>query len=454
MDVTNLKAVIAGQSYQALSVYYMELQGLGGPLTVQHLGQLDWDHNPSLVYLWETNEVVGGTGLVEIYKNLWESNNNTRELTWNILARRHAQSDRLWLARFMAVEWSTLAFRAQNNEENFGRETWVLSEKQITPKVTTKIDLVRKELERIAAYEETAWRQWIKDLWLLEGDWNTGYFHQWASQRFKTNCIWKIRTPEGQWVVSEEEIQRCIDSHFREVYASSQPLTVNIAKGTEFLHNMVDASMVEDLLQPYMTLEVSKTLFQMMSQNSPGLDVSLSTAQRRRICSGVSDTVPKSQAPSYWQVPYVDMIKLNFDGQPLSMAWSLESGWLQRMIRGNVRLSYPGSWICMCCRKYFKLLPGEGFPGMKDSAGYYSPLVFSPCYSDDFSLFRPLNGRPELAQATARSESDQTSNSAGFFVKALAAAWPATSTKENAQPTKVTKWYQSRYGLISLELSD
>ncbi|KAL0333024.1 UNVERIFIED_CONTAM: hypothetical protein Scaly_2203900, partial [Sesamum calycinum] len=57
--------------------------------------------------------------------------------------------------------WSrVLAFRAQKKRAQFLEEKLgVLSEKQITPEVTAKIDLVRKELERIAAYEETAWRQ-------------------------------------------------------------------------------------------------------------------------------------------------------------------------------------------------------------------------------------------------------------------------------------------------------
>ncbi|KAL0461832.1 UNVERIFIED_CONTAM: hypothetical protein Slati_0070800 [Sesamum latifolium] len=120
--------------------------------------------------------------------------------------------------------------------------------------------------------KETVWRQRCKELWLREGDRNTGYFHRRASQRFKVNSIRKIRESSGQWVVSKEGIQRCIEAHFREVYASSRPLEEHIAEGMEHLHSVVDTSIVEDLLQPYTALEVSKALFQMAPQKSTGPD--------------------------------------------------------------------------------------------------------------------------------------------------------------------------------------
>ncbi|KAL0412614.1 UNVERIFIED_CONTAM: LINE-1 retrotransposable element O protein [Sesamum radiatum] len=170
-------------------------------------------------------------------------------------------------------QWSKSVFHKQQKRGHLLEEKMArLLGKQVTPEVNAEIDLVRQELERCAAYEETVWRQRCKELWLREGDRNTGYFHRRASQRFKVNSIRKIREPSGQWVVSEEGIQRCIEAHFREVYASSRPLQEHIAAGTEHLHRVVDASMVEDLLTPYTALEVSKALFQMAPQKSPGPD--------------------------------------------------------------------------------------------------------------------------------------------------------------------------------------
>ncbi|KAL0327085.1 UNVERIFIED_CONTAM: hypothetical protein Sangu_1786500 [Sesamum angustifolium] len=81
---------------------------------------------------------------------------------------------------------------------------------------------IRKELEQIAAYNETTWRQRSKDLWLREGDRNTHFFHQRASHRFQTNLIRKIR---GMTVE-------------------------DIALGTAQLLPVVTPSMAEELLLP------------------------------------------------------------------------------------------------------------------------------------------------------------------------------------------------------------
>ncbi|KAL0455128.1 UNVERIFIED_CONTAM: hypothetical protein Slati_0852000 [Sesamum latifolium] len=123
-------------------------------------------------------------------------------------------------------QWSKSVFQAQKKRGQVPKEKMErLLGKQITPEVTAKIDLVRKEPESYADYEEPVSRLRSKEMWLREGDRNIGW-----------------------------------------------PLAENIAKGTEHLHRVVDASMVEDMLQPYTVLKVSKALFQMGPQKSPGPD--------------------------------------------------------------------------------------------------------------------------------------------------------------------------------------
>ncbi|KAL0423348.1 UNVERIFIED_CONTAM: putative mitochondrial protein [Sesamum radiatum] len=48
---------------------------------------------------------------------------------------------------------------------------------------------------------------------------------------------------DGDWVETEEGIRQCIVSHFEGVYASSRPRMEDIAKWTESLSRVVDASM-------------------------------------------------------------------------------------------------------------------------------------------------------------------------------------------------------------------
>ncbi|KAL0378476.1 UNVERIFIED_CONTAM: hypothetical protein Sradi_3153100 [Sesamum radiatum] len=57
---------------------------------------------------------------------------------------------------------------------------------------------------------------------------------------------------------------------FLGVYASSRPQWDDITKGTESLQQVVDVSMVRDLLQPYVEAEVTKTLFRWRLLNLRG----------------------------------------------------------------------------------------------------------------------------------------------------------------------------------------
>ncbi|KAL0388257.1 UNVERIFIED_CONTAM: hypothetical protein Sradi_2707500 [Sesamum radiatum] len=67
-------------------------------------------------------------------------------------------------------------------------------------------------------------------------------------------------------------LAECIVSHFEGLYASSRPRREDIAKGTDSLRLVVDASMAVDLLQPCTEVEVSKALFQIAPLKSPGPD--------------------------------------------------------------------------------------------------------------------------------------------------------------------------------------
>ncbi|KAK4401671.1 putative mitochondrial protein [Sesamum angolense] len=142
----------------------------------------------------------------------------------------------------------------------------------LTPERLEEASALRQELENRAAREETVWRQRSKALWLREGDRNTSFFHRRASQRFQTNLISRIKDSSGEWVEDVDGIRRYIISYFHDVFASSRPQETDIAIGTEHLRQVVDASMAEDLLQPFTAIEVKSALFSMAPLKSPGPD--------------------------------------------------------------------------------------------------------------------------------------------------------------------------------------
>ncbi|KAL0342575.1 UNVERIFIED_CONTAM: hypothetical protein Scaly_1920100 [Sesamum calycinum] len=90
--------------------------------------------------------------------------------------------------------WSRDVFRADKGRLNFlENQLKKLLAGSLTEWIQEEISRTRKELEGLAACGETVWRQRSKDTWLREGDWNTSFFHQRASNRFHTNQIHKIK---------------------------------------------------------------------------------------------------------------------------------------------------------------------------------------------------------------------------------------------------------------------
>ena len=51
----------------------------------------------------------------------------------------------------------------------------------------------REEFKKWALMEETSWRQKSREIWLKEGDKNTGFFHKMANSNRRRNCLKKIK---------------------------------------------------------------------------------------------------------------------------------------------------------------------------------------------------------------------------------------------------------------------
>ena len=54
--------------------------------------------------------------------------------------------------------------------------------------------------------EEVSWRQKLREVWLMEGDRNTGYFHRMTNAHKRRNWLVKIKI-NSSWLLEENEIK-------------------------------------------------------------------------------------------------------------------------------------------------------------------------------------------------------------------------------------------------------
>ena len=82
---------------------------------------------------------------------------------------------------------------------------------------------LKAELRDLLISEEKLRQQRSKLHWLKEGDQNTGYFHSRASQRFRRNCIKRLRNESGEWCEGYDQVADLFYDYFRGLFSTSNP---------------------------------------------------------------------------------------------------------------------------------------------------------------------------------------------------------------------------------------
>ena len=72
----------------------------------------------------------------------------------------------------------------------------------------------RDDYKRWSLLEEASWRQKPRELWLKEGDRNTGFFHKMANSHRRRNAINKVKI-NGRWLTEDTAIQKGIVDEFK-----------------------------------------------------------------------------------------------------------------------------------------------------------------------------------------------------------------------------------------------
>ena len=103
-----------------------------------------------------------------------------------------------------------------------------------------------------------------------EGDRNTRYFHNRASEQRKKNTITGLWNENGQWCEDRSSIAAATLSYFEDIYTSTLPS--RIEEVTQLIPAKVTVDMNESLIKEFTAEEVQTALLQMHPTKAPGPD--------------------------------------------------------------------------------------------------------------------------------------------------------------------------------------
>ena len=91
------------------------------------------------------------------------------------------------------------------------------SERRLSEEETTSKKEAKERYAKWASLEETHWRQHSRELWLREGDNNTGYFHRMVAAHRRFNHMDRIKI-NGVWLTEEKDVREGVVNALQHLY--------------------------------------------------------------------------------------------------------------------------------------------------------------------------------------------------------------------------------------------
>ena len=129
---------------------------------------------------------------------------------------------------------------------------------------------MKKEINELLDGEEVWWQQRSRVQWLGEGDRNTKYFHNHASERRRKNTISGLWNENGIWCESKESVAATAISYFKNIYTTTNP--TRIGDVVSHIPTKVSGEMNDSLVRNFSAEEARVALQQMHPTRAPGPD--------------------------------------------------------------------------------------------------------------------------------------------------------------------------------------
>ena len=183
------------------------------------------DHFPILL---EGGRVLSKRPSPFRFKNMWIKEEGFKDLIkvwWQSLEFKGTSSyvlmEKIKSIKNLLKTWNKEVFgRVEENKKSALEKVaaWdaIESERPLSPEELGTRMIALEEFKKWSLLEETSWRQKSREIWLKEGDRNTGFFHIMANSHKKSNTIERIRIG-GEWLEGEGEVRTGIVNAFKDL---------------------------------------------------------------------------------------------------------------------------------------------------------------------------------------------------------------------------------------------
>ncbi|WKA02253.1 hypothetical protein VitviT2T_020466 [Vitis vinifera] len=149
-------------------------------------------------------------------------------------------------------------------------EFWdrVESERILSMEETELKNEAKVNYKKWVLLEETHWRQLSREIWLREGDRNTGYFHRIANANRRNNYLDRIKI-DGVSLTEEQEVRDGVANAYQKLLSKEAGWQADIGR---LCLDQISQQDAENLESPFSEEEVHSALLEMNGDKAPGPD--------------------------------------------------------------------------------------------------------------------------------------------------------------------------------------
>ena len=126
----------------------------------------------------------------------------------------------------------------------------------------------KEEFKSWVVLEEISWRQKSRELWLKEGDRNTGYFHRMANAHKRRNCLRKISIYDRR-LDKEAEIKEGLIVAFKNLLSAPREWRPSLP---ELSFNEIESGVASNMEEVFSEGEIWTAISRLNGDKAPGLD--------------------------------------------------------------------------------------------------------------------------------------------------------------------------------------